>query len=323
MHFFVFVPELFLFLRDPAAAPVCRDLPCAGVGLLRMDEILVDDIRVHPLALLHRHLLRSPAVERQIDELTEGYHTPTDYFVDGIAHRLAHVAELFAPRPVVVRFTDLTSDAYADLIGGALFEPHEDLPELGLRGAARYVSDHYRGAFELECEAIRRARKAGADNLQAVIPFCRTVEEVDSVLDAMTEAGLGRGEPGFEIHAMAEVPATVVMVRELAQRVDGLSIGSDDLAKLVLGAAPSSSALPPLDYGAEPIRRFIAQLARAAHAWHVPLNLCGPGAEHPELAAFAIAEGVERLTVRPEAFEAAYSLYGRNENEGAGAPSLS
>lgn len=293
-----------LFVTDPRNATRWTHLPSAGVGLLRLDEVLQQDVGIHPLALIRPGQLGDGAVAALIAEWSEAYDDPAEYFVATIARRLARIAHAYQPRPVRVRFTDLNSAQYARLAGGHLFEPDEQRPEVGLRGAARYISSFYRPAFELECRAIKRAReRAQAYNIEAIIPFCRTIAEADAVLDIMTRLGLHRGKQGFRIHVMAELPSNAVTATELAARFDGLSIGTGDLSRLVLGIDPDATALPPVDWDNPALRRFVAHIIIAANASDVPVNLCGLGAESPSLSHLAITVGATSITLRPAYFE--------------------
>lgn len=294
----------FLFLSDPRSSAQWTELPGAGIGLLRLDEVLCQDVGIHPLALLRPHALTDSRVAAAIAERSGAYRDPATYFVATIAQRLTQIAHEYHPRPVRVRFTDLNSAQYARLLGGAEFEPTEERPEIGLRGAARYISELYRPAFELECRAIRRARERNqADNIEAIIPFCRTLQEADAVIDAMAASGLHRGKRGFSIHVMAELPGNAVVIPELAQRFDGLSIGTGDLSSLVMATDPAATAMPSTDWSNPALRRIIAQIIEGANTAGVPTTLCGAGAERPELVQFAATRGVSAVATRPECFE--------------------
>jgi pyruvate,water dikinase len=298
---------LYLHLRSPRAACQWSDLPAEGVGLLRLEHFMGDDLGIHPLALLYFDRVRDAQARRHIEELTRSYSRMEDLFIDVLAQSLARVAGRYAPRRVLARFSDYTSAEYARLVGGIDFEPSEAVPALGLRGAARYCSDFYRPAFELECSAIHRAREHyGASNISAMIPFCRTVEEADRVLSIMVEQGLHRGQEDFLIYVMAEVPSNIVLADQFASRFDGFAIGTGDLAQLVLGVDAGSNLLDSVDRGGDAVREFIRDLiARAHDAGNTPVHACGPTVMAPGFFEFLLDVGVDAITVVPEDFDRA------------------
>jgi pyruvate, water dikinase len=298
---------LYLHLRSPRGAGQWSALPAEGVGLLRLEHFMGDELGVHPLALLYFHRVSDPRARRHIEELTGSYPRKEELFIDVLARLLAGVAAQYAPRMVLARFSDYTSAEYARLVGGVDFEPREAVPALGLRGAARYCSEFYRPAFELECSAIHRARERhGASNISAMIPFCRTVGEADQVLEIMVRQGLHRGKENFQVYVMAEIPSNIVLADQFASRFDGFAIGTGDLAQLVLGADSRSSLLGGIDPGGEAVRELIRELiARAHDADHTPVHACGPTVMTPGFFEFLLDVGVDAITVEPEDFDRA------------------
>ncbi len=294
--------QIMMNIASPAAAFRWWKLPCEGIGLARMEFVVNNVIKIHPLALLHPDRVDDEA-RRQIDELTRGYDDKSEYFVEHLARGIAKIAASQYPHPVIVRMSDFKTNEYADLIGGAPFEPEEENPMLGFRGAARYYSDRYREGFALECRAIRRVREQiGMDNVVVMIPFCRTPEEADRVLEVLAGEGLKRGEGGLEVYCMAEVPSNVVMAREFAERFDGFSIGSNDLTQLVLGVGRDSAELRDLfDERHEAVKRTIANLIAAAHDADTKVGICGQApSDYPDFAAFLVEQGIDSISLNPD-----------------------
>jgi pyruvate,water dikinase len=296
--------RLMLNLSIPDAALRWWRLPVDGVGLARIEYIVSEWIRAHPMALLHPERIDDAAVRARLDALAADYPSGADYFVDQLAQGIALLAAAQHPRPVVVRLSDFKSNEYAGLIGGRWFEPTEANPMLGLRGASRYYHERYREAFSLECQAILRARsEMGLDNIVVMIPFCRTVPECDRVLAEMAANGLARGVEGLRVWLMCEVPSNVVLASEFARRVDGFSIGSNDLTQLALGVDRDSADLRALFDERDPaVQSMIRSVVLAAHAAGITVSLCGQApTDHPEFAAFLVDCGIDSISVSPDA----------------------
>jgi pyruvate,water dikinase len=290
-----------------------------GVGLARMEFIINQHIKIHPLALLHPDAVTDDDARARIETLTAGYDDKADYFVDRLARGIARIAAGSHPQPVIVRMSDFKTNEYADLIGGRAFEPAEANPMLGWRGASRYYSDAYRDGFALECRAIRKARREiGLDNIVLMIPFCRTPQEADEVLAVMAEHGLERGTDGLEVYVMCEIPSNVVLAAEFAERFDGFSIGSNDLTQLVLGVDRDSERLAHLfDEGNEAVRRMIASVIETAHAHERKVGLCGQApSDKPDFAAFLVRAGIDSISVNPDSFPAVKQAVAEAERSG-------
>jgi pyruvate,water dikinase len=296
--------DVMLILASPGAAFRWWRLPADGVGLARTEFIVNDHIQIHPLALVRFDDVEDRAVRRTIEDLTAGYDDLGDYFVDRLACGIARIAASRYPAPVIVRMSDFKSNEYADLIGGAQFEPTESNPMIGWRGASRYTSGPYREAFSLECVALRRVREEmGLDNVVLMLPFVRTLDEADDVLAVLAEHGLERGRAGLQIYVMAEIPANVFLADEFAERFDGFSIGSNDLTQLVLGVDRDSSELAHLFDERDPaVLTAIERIVEAGHAGGCKVGICGQGpSDHPELAEFLVRQGIDSIAVNPDA----------------------
>ncbi|WP_043285477.1 phosphoenolpyruvate synthase [Paraburkholderia oxyphila] len=298
---------VMLNLANPAAALRWWRVPADGVGLARMEFVIGSQIRVHPMALVQYDKLKDEQAKRTIRDLTAGYEDRTEYFVEQLARALGRIAAAHFPRPAIVRMSDFKTNEYANLVGGAQFEPHEANPMLGFRGASRYYSPQYREGFALECRAIRRLREAmGFTNVIVMIPFCRTPEEADRVLAVMKENGLERGRKGLEIYVMCEIPSNVVLARQFAQRFDGFSIGSNDLTQLTLGVDRDSAQLAGLfDEQSDAVKWMVRRVIAEAHQAGAKVGLCGEApAHHPEFAAFLVECGIDSISVSPDSFVA-------------------
>ena len=303
------VPEtrtkVMVNLANPAAAYRWWRLPTDGVGLARMEFIIGNMIRIHPMALVRFKKLEDKKVKARIEELTRTYEDKADYFVETLARGIARIASAHHPNPVVVRMSDFKTNEYAELIGGGAFEPEEENPMLGWRGASRYYDEDYREGFALECRALRMAREElGLDNIVLMIPFCRTLAEADRVLEVLAEEGLVRGRQGLAMYMMAEIPANVFLAEKFAQRFDGFSIGSNDLTQLVLGVDRDSDRLKRLfDERDEAVKVAISDLLAKAIRAGVHTGICGQApSDHPEFAKFLVQNGIGSISVSPDSF---------------------
>jgi pyruvate,water dikinase len=295
--------RIMMNIGDPAAALRWWRLPCEGIGLARMEFIINSSIKIHPMALVHFDQVQDKNARAQIENLTRGYADKTEYFVEHLARGIAKIAASQYPFPVIVRMSDFKTNEYANLIGGTAFEPAESNPMLGFRGASRYASDLYREGFALECKAIQRVREAiGMTNVIVMIPFCRTLEEADSVLKVMAQYGLERGKHGLEIYVMAEIPSNILLAHEFAERFDGFSIGSNDLTQLVLGVDRDSSLLAPLfDERNDAVKIMIHNLIHDAHLSARKVGICGQApSDYPDFAAFLVESGIDSISLNPD-----------------------
>ena len=296
--------RVMINIADPSAAFQWWRLPAKGVGLARMEFIINNLIKAHPMALLHPEKV-SDEENRVIREMTKGYASPEEYFVDLLSRGIAKLAAPYYPHPAIVRMSDFKTNEYAHLIGGSAFEPQEENPMIGFRGASRYYSDSYREGFALECRALTRVRRElGFENVIVMVPFCRTTAEADRVLEVMAENGLKRGENGLQIYMMCEIPANVVLAEEFAARFDGFSIGSNDLTQLTLGIDRDSDMLADLfDERNEAVKRMIAQAIAACHKAGIKIGICGQApSNYPEFAAFLVEEGIDSISLNPDSY---------------------
>jgi len=308
--------QVMINLAEPAAALRWWRLPTDGVGLARMEFIIGHLIRIHPMALVRFEDLNDRRARKDIADLTRAYEDKTEYFVDTLARGMARIAAAHYPKPVIVRTSDFKTNEYARLIGGKAFEPSEENPMLGWRGASRYYSEGYRDGFALECRALRRAREElGMKNIVVMIPFCRSPEEADRVLREMASHGLERGKQGLEIFVMCEIPANVILAEKFAARFDGFSIGSNDLTQLVLGVDRDNESLSALfDELNEAVSESIAQLLATAKRTGTKTGICGQApSNHPEFARFLVEHGIDSISVSPDSFLAVKQAVARAE----------
>jgi len=297
--------QVMVNIASPAAAFEWWRLPTAGVGLARMEFIINNLIKIHPMALVHPERLTDPAVLRQITDLTRGYDDLGEYFVNTLALGIAKLAAPYHPHPVIVRLSDFKSNEYAHLIGGDVFEQAEENPMLGFRGASRYYDPRYAEGFALECRALKRVREQiGFSNVIVMVPFCRTTTEADKVLAVMSENGLVRGQDGLQVYMMCEIPANVILAEQFATRFDGFSIGSNDLTQLVLGVDRDSGDLAALfDERNEAVTRMISEAIDKAHAAGIKIGICGQGpSNYPDFAEFLVGEGIDSISLNPDSF---------------------
>jgi len=295
---------LMVNLADPDQAFRFWQLPAQGVGLARMEFIISHSLQVHPMALVHPERLGTGDRER-IAALTRGYEDASEFFIDNLARGIAKLASPYHPKIAIVRLSDFKTNEYAHLLGGSVFEPSEENPMLGFRGASRYYDPRYRDGFALECRALKRARETlGFTNIAVMVPFCRTPTEADKVLEVMAAEGLRRGEAGLQVYMMCEIPSNVILAREFATRFDGFSIGSNDLTQLILGVDRDSDILASLfDESNEAVTRSIASVIANAHACAIKIGICGEAPSNdPAFAAFLVEHGIDSISLNPDSF---------------------
>lgn len=300
------IPETapMLILADPDRAFELSNYPNKGVGLLRLEFAISNSIRIHPLALLEPKKIIDKTILAEITDLTKGYAEGKNYFVDKLAEAVSMVAAAFYPKDVIVRMSDFKSNEYANLIGGKYFEPQEENPMIGFRGASRYYSDFYRKGFALECEAMKKVRnEMGMHNVKLMIPFCRTVDEGEKVIAEMAANGLIQKENGLEIYVMVEIPSNVLLADEFAKLFDGFSIGSNDLTQLTLGLDRDSTLVSYLFTEENPaVKGLIKETIRAAKRNKIKVGLCGQApSDIPAFAKFLVEEGIDSISFNPDA----------------------
>jgi pyruvate, water dikinase len=296
--------RILMNVGNPEEAFKLAAIPCDGVGLARLEFIIANHIRVHPMALLEPDRVDDAGERHAIAELTRGYDSPEEYYVDLLAQGMGRIAAAFFPKPVILRFSDFKSNEYAKLLGGSHFEPSEENPMLGWRGASRYHSPAFREAFALECRALRRVReRMGLINVIPMVPFCRTPEEGDKVLAEMARHGLERGRDGLEVYVMCELPSNVLGAEAFAERFDGFSIGSNDLTQLTLGLDRDSALVADLFDERHPtVKAMIAMAIATARGCGRKVGICGQApSDYPDFAAFLLAEGIDSISLNPDA----------------------
>ncbi len=295
--------QIKMNLGNPAIALASASIPNDGIGLARMEFIISSFIQVHPLALIHFDELEDKGAKEVIEKLTIGYDDKPQYFIDKLAEGVSMLAASVYPNQILVRMSDFKTNEYANLIGGAEFEPEEENPMIGFRGASRYYSDHYKEGFALECKAMKKVREEfGLENVALMIPFCRTPEEGQRVIDVMKENGLVQGEHGLEIYVMAEIPSNVICADEFAEIFDGFSIGSNDLTQLTLGIDRDSGLVAHLfDERHIAVKRMITMLIETAHKHGKPVGICGQGpSDFPDFAEFLVELGIDSMSLNPD-----------------------
>ena len=296
--------QILISVGNPEEAFNLAAIPCDGVGLARLEFIIANHIKVHPLALLQPERLSNAREREAIDQLTAGHASHAEYYVDLLAQGMARIAAAFYPRPVILRFSDFKSNEYARLLGGAAFEPSEENPMLGWRGASRYYAPAFRDAFALECQALKRVRdRMGLINVIPMVPFCRTPEEGDLVLAEMARSGLARGENGLEVYVMCELPSNVIAAEAFAERFDGFSIGSNDLTQLTLGLDRDSALVAELFDERHPAVKAMIRLAiQTAKRCGRKIGICGQApSDFPDFARFLVEEGIDSISLNPDA----------------------
>jgi pyruvate,water dikinase len=295
---------IMLNIGNPAEAFKLAALPCDGVGLARLEFIIANHIQVHPMALLQPQRLRDPAVRQAIASRTAHYARPADFYLDRLALGMGRIAAAFFPKPVILRFSDFKSNEYAKLLGGADFEPREENPMLGWRGACRYYAEGFREAFGLECQALRRIREQmGLTNVIPMVPFCRTPGEGDQVLKEMARHGLVRGKDGLEVYVMVELPSNVIEAEAFAARFDGFSIGSNDLTQLTLGLDRDSALVADLfDERQASVQELIRLAIHTAKRCGRKVGICGQApSDDPLMVRFLVEQGIDSISLNPDA----------------------
>ncbi len=296
--------RVMMILGDPDQAFRLSFVPNDGVGLMRLEFVINNSIKIHPMALVNFDNLKDKATKSKIEELTHHYEDKKDYFVDKLSQAVAMIAAAFYPKDVIVRMSDFKTNEYASLIGGEEFEPEEDNPMIGFRGASRYYNPLYKDGFRLECEAMKVVRdKMGLTNVKLMIPFCRTVDEGRKVIDVMDEYGLRQDDNGLEIYVMVEVPSNAILAEEFAKIFDGFSIGSNDLTQLTLGTERDSAIISDLfNENDEAVKSLISMTIEKAIKSGIKVGLCGQApSDHPEFAQFLVEQGIDSISFNPDA----------------------
>jgi len=295
--------KIMINIGAPDIAFKTSFLPNSGVGLARIEFILAEKIRIHPLALYHFKNLKDRNLKKEIEEITLGYKDKRQYFVDKLAEGVSQIAAAFYPKPVIVRLSDFKTNEYETLIGGKLFEPEESNPMIGWRGASRYYNPDFQPAFEMECRALEKAReKFGLKNIWAMVPFCRTIEEGKKVLQLMAKNGLKKGKGGLKVIVMCEIPSNVILAEKFLDIFDGMSIGSNDLTQLGLGLDRDSALVAKVgDERNEAVKEMIAETIRACRKRKKYCGICGQApSDFPDFAEFLMKHSIESISLNPD-----------------------
>jgi pyruvate,water dikinase len=296
--------DVMLILADPEKAFRYAFYPQRGVGLMRLEFVINNSIRVHPMALVRFDELKDPRAKAEIERLTHRHPDKRRYFIEHLSEAVATIAAAFHPHDVIVRMSDFKTNEYASLLGGAQFEPEEENPMIGFRGASRYYNERYREGFALECAAMKRVRdEMGLTNVKLMIPFCRTEGEAERVVALMAELGLERGKNGLEIYMMTEIPSNAMRAKDFARHFDGFSIGSNDLTQLTLGIDRDSAIISDLFSENEPaVKDLIALAISSARATGTRIGLCGQApSDDPTFARFLVEQGIHSISFNPDA----------------------
>jgi len=295
-----------------------HNLPLDGVGLVREEFIVNSLIQVHPLALLHYDDVEDEHIRKQIDEITYGYKNKADYFKDVLSYGVGMIAAAFYPKPVIVRLSDFKSNEYSNLIGGKYFEPKEENPMIGWRGASRYYHKNYKDAFALECQALLKVRnEMGLKNMMVMVPFCRTLEEGRTIISELRNNGLVQGDEGLKIYAMCEVPSNVILADEFLEIFDGFSIGSNDLTQLALGLDRDSGMLSNLYDERNPaVLKLVKRVIEIAKKKGKYIGICGQApSDHEDFAEFLVEEGIDSISLNPDVALKTKILIAKKEKE--------
>ncbi|MGF1459008.1 MAG: phosphoenolpyruvate synthase [Leptolyngbyaceae cyanobacterium] len=319
--------QIMMNVGNPEEALRLAAIPCDGVGLARMEFIIANHIKVHPLALLKFDQLTDAQTKRKIARLTALYPHKPDYFVERLAHGMGIIAAAFYPKPVIIRLSDFKSNEYANLLGGETFEPVEENPMIGWRGAARYTDPRYRDAFALECQALQRVRQEmGLTNVIPMVPFCRTPAEGQRVLAEMGKQGLVRGQDGLQVYVMCEIPNNVILAQEFSQIFDGFSIGSNDLTQLTLGLDRDSALVAHLfDERSAGVMATIRTVIERVKSCQRKIGICGQApSDYPEFAQFLVRQGIDSISLNPDSViktTLAVATMEQNLTDASGGPS--
>ena len=287
---------------NPDRAFDFASLPNQGVGLARLEFIINRMIGVHPKALLNYDSIPSD-IQQTIDKRIAGYAGPVDFYVEKLVEGISTLAAAFFPEKVIVRLSDFKSNEYANLIGGKLYEPHEENPMLGFRGASRYISENFRDCFELECRAMKKVREEmGFTNVEVMVPFVRTVGEAEQVIELLSKNGLRRGENGLRVIMMCELPTNALLADDFIQHFDGFSIGSNDLTQLTLGLDRDSGIVSHLFDERDPaVKRLLSMAIQACNKAGKYIGICGQGpSDHPDLAQWLMEQGIDSVSLNPD-----------------------
>ena len=295
--------RIMMNVANPENAFALSFIPNDGVGLAREEFIITNYIKLHPLAAVDYEKVLNPTLRKQIDALTIGYENKEQFFVDKLAQGVGMIAAAFYPKDVIVRLSDFKTNEYANLIGGSTYEPTEENPMLGFRGASRYYHPRYQAGFALECRAMKKVREEfGLTNVKLMIPFCRTVEEGQKVIAEMAKHGLRRGDKGLEVYVMCEIPSNVLLAKEFAEVFDGFSIGSNDLTQLILGVDRDSEIVAPIFDERNPaVKKMIADVIAVCRKRGRKIGICGQApSDYPEFAQFLVEQGIDSISLNPD-----------------------
>ena len=294
--------KIMMNVGTPEQAFAFSRLPNAGVGLARLEFIINRQIGIHPRALLEFDSLDAD-LKAEVAALTRAYDSPRDFFVQRVAEGVATIAAAFAPNPVIVRMSDFKSNEYANLLGGTIYEPHEENPMIGYRGASRYLSPDFADCFALECEAMRIVREdMGLENVKIMIPFVRTLEEAEGVIDLLAQNGLKRGERNLQVIMMCEVPSNAIIADQFLEHFDGFSIGSNDLTQLTLGLDRDSGLVAhTFDERNPAVKAMLSLAIKACRDKGKYVGICGQGpSDHEDLAEWLVEQGIESMSLNPD-----------------------
>ena len=296
--------KIMMNVGNPEEAFSLSFIPNDGVGLARLEFIINNYIKIHPMALLRFDQLKDEKVKREIEAISTGHSDKAIFFVDRLAEGVAMIGAAFYPKDVIVRMSDFKSNEYANLIGGREFEPVEENPMIGFRGASRYYDERYREGFALECRAMKKVRDVmGLTNIKLMIPFCRTVEEGKKVIAEMEKNGLKRGENSLEVYVMCEIPSNVILADKFSEVFDGFSIGSNDLTQLTLGVDRDSELVAHIfDERNQAVKEMVSAVIKAARKNGRKIGICGQApSDYPEFAEFLVKEGIDSMSLNPDA----------------------